>query len=80
MLPFILATVCFAPTTTPRARAPAMGILDGIVGAARETFREVTVQHVLCGSQLEANEVYDAVLEEGATSTVVGRYAAARNC
>lgn len=56
-----------------------MSFLDNIVGAAKETFREVTVQHILVPSQMEANEIYDAILAEGANSAVVGRYAAEKS-
>ena len=37
------------------------------------------MQHVLVGTQLEANTIYDAIVEEGASSEVVGKYAIAKS-
>ena len=56
-----------------------MGLLDDMIGGAREALREVNVQHVLVDSQMQARDVYDAIQAEGASSAVVGRYAAARS-
>ena len=56
-----------------------MGFLDNVIGGAKEALREVTVQHVLVSSQSDAWEVYEAIEQEGASSEVVGRYAAARS-
>ena len=56
-----------------------MGFLDDAFSSVKEQFREVTVQHVLVTSQSAAFEIYDAIVEEGASQEVVGRFAADRS-
>ena len=65
--------------TAPRLTAPRMGFFDDIVGAAKENFREVTVQHVLVGSQSDAIEIYESIVEEGASPEIIGKYAKAKS-
>jgi len=64
-----------------RALTLSMGsFLDDIVHAAKERVREVTVQHVLVDSKMEALDIYEAVKEEdGDLSTVIGRFAAEKS-
>ena len=64
-----------ASSKSHRAAAPSMGFFDDV----KETFREVTVQHVLVNSQSEAIQIYEALLEEGPSPEAVGRYAVAKS-
>lgn len=47
-----------------RATTPHLGFLDDALSAAKEQFREVTVQHVLVNSEKDAMEIYAAMLED----------------
>ena len=62
-----------------RTTTPHLGFLDDALSAAKEQFREVTVQHVLVNSQSEAIQIYEALLEEGPSPEAVGRYAVAKS-
>ena len=62
-----------------RSLAPRMGLFDEALDSLKENFREVKVQHVLVSNQADALEIYEAILEEGASSATVGKFAAARS-
>lgn len=64
-----------------RAKTLSMGFFDDIVGAAKENFREVTVQHVLVNSQSEALEIFEniAAEEESDMSALIGKFAVERS-
>lgn len=54
---------------------PHLGFFDDV----KERLREVTVQHILVTEEVDALEIYDSILSEGATASVVGRFAASRS-
>ena len=54
-------------------------VFEDALNAAKESFREVKVQHILVDTQLEANEIFDAIEEEGVDEEVVGKYAIAKS-
>ena len=68
-----------SPLLEKRARPPLMSLLDDLLGGAKEALREVTVQHVLVESKTDAWSIYEGIKAEGASSEVVGKYAAAKS-
>ena len=59
--------------------SPSCSLLDDALASAKEQFREVTVQHILVDTQMDANDIYEAIRKEGATPAVVGRFAASQS-
>lgn len=71
-LPLHVATSRTLQCAPPPLR---MGIFDDAFAAAKEAVREVTVQHVLVASQMDAYAIYDGIVAEGASPEVVAKYA-----
>ena len=75
-LPLHVATSRTLQCAPPPLR---MGIFDDAFAAAKEAVREVTVQHVLVASQMDAYAIYDGIVAEGASPEVVAKYAIERS-
>mmetsp|Transcript_7955 Transcript_7955/g.17469 ORF Transcript_7955/g.17469 Transcript_7955/m.17469 type:complete len:158 (+) Transcript_7955:7-480(+) len=61
------------------ACAPRMGLLDDMVSRIRDATHEVTVQHILVPSQMDARQLWKELIEEGVTPESVGLVAASRS-
>ena len=83
MLPLVLAAPGFVMPGRTAAAAPLVRVASpphlGFFDDVKENFREVTVQHILVAEEADALEIYDSISSEGASASVVGKFAASRS-
>ncbi len=63
----------------PLAASPRMNLFGDLRATISKSLQEVSVQHILVPTQLDAFEVYDALVAEDAGSRRFGEVAAARS-
>jgi peptidyl-prolyl cis-trans isomerase C len=66
----MVATGCGRP-----AQPVQLNLFGDLASKLQESFREVSVQHILVPSQMRALELYEALAEEGATPQTMAEYA-----
>ena len=70
-----------APCTAVLRASPAMNLFSDLTRSISKSLQEVSVQHILVPTQLDANEIYNALVagEAGVSSQRFGEVAAARS-
>ena len=56
-----------------------MNLFKDFVKKIEASLQEVTVQHILVPTQMDANSIYDQIIDEGANADTMARFAAARS-